>query len=144
LRRFFVVFCQMGMLIALTACGHDKPSAPVDGDDAVDVRYDGGTLGAPCTVNTDCDPLLEFCGKDVCDPTTVGVCVARAGGHATALCTPVNQIVCGCDGVTYPYACIANSYGVNIASLGPCIQHPVDADVDARATDQTASVRTRP
>jgi hypothetical protein len=28
--------------------------------------------------------------------------------------------VCGCDGQTWAYACVAHAQGINVASQGPC------------------------
>lgn len=74
-----------------------------------------------CTSNADCDPQYQFCEKATCDAAT-GTCVERPGQAQTFFCSPADGggQVCGCDGATWPYACIANAEGVNVASEGPC------------------------
>lgn len=44
-----------------------------------------------------------------------GVCVSRP-----RVCPQIFQPVCGCDGQTYPNACVAGSRGVSIAHSGRC------------------------
>ena len=38
------------------------------------------------------------------------------GMQSTYYCSPIDGggLVCGCDGMTYPYACIANAEGVDV------------------------------
>ena len=123
--------------IAVDGAGSDAPTldseAPVDGaprpDDAsqqsdappADDALDGGV---PCRQSSDCANVpATFCQKDSCDPSVIGTCAVIPGTRETGYCSPPDggySFVCGCDGHTYPYACIAHAEQVNIASQGPC------------------------
>lgn len=79
----------------------------------------GARVGAPgacpCFTADDCEPneyclVVEF---DMCDAP--GTCSPRPGG-----CGPIDNPVCGCDGVTYPNPCEAHRVGVRAGSLGAC------------------------
>ena len=82
---------------------------------------DSGATKA-CVTSEDCNPLVEFCEKGSCDPSASGVCALRPGMSATYYCSPDDGggLVCGCDGQTYAYACIAQAEAINVASQGPC------------------------
>jgi hypothetical protein len=81
---------------------------------------DAAADGRSCLGNADCDPTVELCLKPTCGSADPGVCAPRPGMRATAYCSPGGDPVCGCDGVTYSYACLANAEGVNVASVGAC------------------------
>jgi hypothetical protein len=49
-----------------------------------------------------------------------GTCALVPGTRETGFCSPENDFVCGCDGNTYDYPCLAHAMSVNIASQGPC------------------------
>jgi len=109
-------------------------AAVADGRDAAGAIADSPVLGdsgdvpvsaGGCRQNSECDPILQFCKKDSCDPSAAGMCAVRPGNRNTYFCVPENctaqsELVCGCDGTTYSYECIANGEGVNVASRGPC------------------------
>ncbi len=70
-----------------------------------------------CGDDADCGPSAW------CDLGIGGCLVSDARGECVARpeqCTDEYVPVCGCDGETYGNGCVANSDGVNIASLGPC------------------------
>jgi alpha-tubulin suppressor-like RCC1 family protein len=72
--------------------------------------------GVPCRLSSDCANLGgTFCQKDSCDPSVIGLCAAIPG-----FCQAEVNFVCGCDGMTYKYPCLAHAQSVNIASQGPC------------------------
>jgi hypothetical protein len=48
------------------------------------------------------------------------VCTPIPGTSTTGYCQGGNDLVCGCDGKTYPYPCIAHAQAVNVASHGAC------------------------
>ena len=60
-----------------------------------------------------------FCQKDSCDPSVIGVCAVIPGTRNTGFCQAEVNFVCGCDGNTYEYPCLAHAESVNIASQGP-------------------------
>ena len=75
--------------------------------------------GVPCRLDSDCANLGgTFCQKDACDPSVIGVCAMIPD-----YCQLDTGFVCGCDGQTYVYACLAHGGAVNIASQGPCPLH---------------------
>jgi hypothetical protein len=114
--------------------------APIeDAADASDAPAEGPALstegGVPCRLSSDCaDVPSTFCQKDSCDPNVVGTCSIIPGTQSTGYCSPADGggFVCGCNGQTYPYACIAHAEQVNVASQGPC---PLLQDGGACATN---------
>ena len=75
----------------------------------------GGIAGVSC-------PPAAFCnyergagglGCGIADGT--GVCEARA-----QVCTREFNPVCGCDGTTYPTACVAHAQGISVRHAGAC------------------------
>jgi hypothetical protein len=122
------------MLLA-TACGSSAGRPPADaarsGADAppatsrdatsVDHGAPPDAAGVPCRLSSDCaDVPATFCQKDSCDPSALGTCALIPGTRETGFCQPGTGFVCGCDGQTYDYACLAHAASVNIASSGPC------------------------
>ncbi len=72
----------------------------------------GGLVGRQCAEGQFCNfPASARCG--FADGT--GVCTAIPQG-----CTKEYRPVCGCNGQTYANACVANSFGVSVASQGEC------------------------
>ena len=77
--------------------------------------------GVPCRLSSDCASVGgTFCQKDSCDPSVIGVCAVIPGTRNTGFCQAEVNFVCGCDGNTYEYPCLAHAESVNIASQGPC------------------------
>jgi hypothetical protein len=80
-----------------------------------------GSTGAPCKLGSDCAAYADtFCQKDSCDPNASGTCALIPGTRETGYCSSGTAFVCGCDGVTYDYPCLAHAMSVNVASQGPC------------------------
>src|SRR6187401_1700706 len=82
-----------------------------DDDDGGGVQCDSS---AECAAGTFCNfGLVGACGaegeKGTCDPIQ-------------AACTQDFTPVCGCDGMTYANACMANAASVSVASLGECLE----------------------
>jgi Kazal-type serine protease inhibitor domain len=120
--------------ILLWGCGSSVKRLPADA--ALDIvstpgNRDGATeRGGPhpdatttvaCRLSSDCaDVPSTFCQKDSCDPSAIGTCAIIPGTRETGFCQPETDFVCGCDGKTYDYPCLAHAQSVNIASSGPC------------------------
>jgi len=71
-----------------------------------------------CSLNSDCESEDQFCLKDVgwCDDdNVVGLCVERP-----LECFRTDNLVCGCDKVTYDSDCHAFSAGESIAHTDSC------------------------
>jgi hypothetical protein len=123
-------------VVALLAagCGASAPRAPVDaagsGGDGASEKKDAhpdaagvgpDAAGVACRLGSDCAGVpATFCQKDSCDPAAVGTCAIIPGTRETGFCQPESDFVCGCDGKTYDYPCLAHAASVNIASAGPC------------------------
>jgi hypothetical protein len=73
----------------------------------------GGFAPTELTCNSDefCDFPIGSC--NIADLT--GTCQPRVDQ-----CSDVVEPVCGCDGVTYPNACLANQANARISALGEC------------------------
>ena len=78
-----------------------------DAGPAVDLPVGG------CFRNADCPTRTQFCAGSGCG--TVGTCQTRP-----QICNSLFSPNCGCDGVTYSNACMAEAAGVRVASRGPC------------------------
>jgi len=89
-------------------------------DGATDAIADAAPDAAGCLSNDECHPSREFCRKSSCAADARGACATRPGTRDTGFCTPPGDLVCGCDGNTYAYDCLANAAGMNIASRGAC------------------------
>ena len=75
-------------------------------------------LVANCTDNSSCESD-QYCEKSIGDCSGNGECVIN-----NIFCPEIWQPVCGCNGLTYANECYAAQAGVNIASLGSCLQKP--------------------
>jgi alpha-tubulin suppressor-like RCC1 family protein len=96
------------------------PTTEPPRDAAADLPL-GSDGGLPCRLGSDCASLGgTFCQKDSCDPDAPGVCTLIPGTRSSGYCQLEDDLVCGCDGKTYPYPCIAHAQAVNVASHGAC------------------------
>ncbi len=84
----------------------------------VDVLIPRDAMASSCARNADCAAGQSCLGIATCGGR--GMC-APSGG-----CPANFAPVCGCDGMTYPNACVADQAGVGIASRGAC---PIDGGV---------------
>ena len=90
-------------------------------DAARDSATAAADSGVPCRLDSDCADIgATFCQKDSCDPSAVGTCALIPGTRETGFCQNEDDFVCGCDGKTYAYPCLAHAESVNVASQGPC------------------------
>ena len=106
--------------------GDSTSDASDDGSDGDPPDDDGTgaglTTGDPtgsddgCTSNDDCD-AQAYCDfpDEQCGGGSSGDCELRP-----EQCLEIDAPVCGCDGQSYPNACLAASVGIDVASDGPC------------------------
>jgi hypothetical protein len=80
-----------------------------DGDGCADA-----CVNPPCSAFEPCEPG-SYCQRPSCD--AAGVCASPL-----ASCWSNVDPVCGCDGVTYQNACMANAAGTSVAWSGVCPQ----------------------
>jgi hypothetical protein len=73
-----------------------------------------------CTRDSDCTSSNAYCRfrDGVCEGR--GICETRA-----RICAQIFAPVCGCDGRTYPNACLAARAGVNVLHRGACADQPI-------------------
>lgn len=80
----------------------------------MNVELLGACPVAGCTTNAQCPPG-EYCAKALGDCNGSGNCVVMP-----FFCPAIFDPHCGCDGATYSNACVAASFGINVATAGPC------------------------
>jgi hypothetical protein len=104
------------VLLALTCL------AGCTGDPLLAAEESLAALGTPCHDNSDCG-AQAYCNITAPAPQcgATGVCAALAGGLLCGVLGTAPKVpACGCDGRTYPSACLAHFAGVAIAKLGAC------------------------
>ncbi len=83
----------------------------------MNVRVRGTCAAAACTTNNDCATAGQYCEKSDGDCAGRGFCVDRPRECPADIWDPV----CGCDGVTYAYDCLAALAGASVAYAGQCV-----------------------
>ncbi|HET9621137.1 MAG TPA: Kazal-type serine protease inhibitor [Kofleriaceae bacterium] len=98
---------RLWLMLALAACGTD----PHHGQGNVET-------GGACVASDDCaSAYCEWPDGHACTDGTAGVCTAVLAGQN---CPDIVDPVCGCNGKTYPNACIAHTAGESVAYRGSC------------------------
>ncbi len=98
--------------------------------DSIDV-----TGPTACTRTSEC-PRTQYCeGGGGCG--TPGTCTERP-----SQCSPVADPYCGCDGLTYPNACVAAQAGVRVAGVGTCSSVDAGSDVSMDVPRDVRDVST--
>ena len=86
---------------------------------------DSSSLPTPCNSSTDCGTEF-YCAKPDGQCGDAGICEYKPGA-----CDPIDDPVCGCDGVTYENTCQASLAGASVNYNGAC-----DTDGDSIPDDQ--------
>jgi len=101
-------------IAAIAACGLAAACSPTDVVVAtLGARGDGGAQVRPCGNDSQCHDE-EFCMRDACDQGT-GRCETRPPA-----CELTQDLVCGCDGVTYWNDCLRQQVGMTAKTDGNC------------------------
>ena len=108
-------------LVLLVACGGSSSSTttpPEGGGSGSEshARVCGGIAGIACAEGDFCDY-----GATCQVPDGMGSC-----SRITTICTREYRPVCGCDGRTYPTACVAHSSSVSVLHEGECTTPATD------------------
>ena len=116
---------------AIGLCAMGCSGAPVsDGSiPAGDDQQEGASAGEQtsnlvvpgfCVKDSDCTSSNAYCKfrDGVCEGR--GICETRA-----RICQQIFAPVCGCDGRTYPNACVASRAGVSLVHQGACEARPI-------------------
>ncbi len=103
-------------LLAIAAvfaiCSVSAAATLTVGEKTVDVPVCGGVAGLACGDKEWCDyPDSNACGAG----DFFGTCRSRP-----EVCTRIYLPVCGCDGMTYPNRCEAQTNGVDVLHEGEC------------------------
>ena len=108
-RRILII--PLALVVASCDRADQAPTDLEQTDQEAALAVCGGPTGATC-------PIGQYCSavKDVCPgPTAPGVCAVKP-----RFCPFVFLPVCGCDGKTYPNACLAAQAGVAVSHTGAC------------------------
>ena len=101
----------------------EAPTAPEPGEPGEPGVVAGSiALGGACGPSVgDCDAegYCAFADDNACGVSGVGVCTARPRG-----CFKDCPGVCGCDGVRYCNACVAQGRGLSVRHAGACVDGP--------------------
>ena len=103
----------------LTGCnkgaGPNSGKTPADEAPQPSEHRCGGIAGLTCGEGQFCN-FERAAGGQGCEVADgMGVCTALP-----KMCTYEYRAVCGCDGETYPTACVAHSKSVSVAHEGEC------------------------
>ena len=98
--------CTCSGLTYASAC-----HAAADGES---VESEGECPPTDCETNAECGST-QFCEKAAGDCGGIGDCVSYP-----PWCMPIGGPVCGCDGVSYDYECLANLAGQSVDFEGEC------------------------
>ena len=78
-----------------------------------------GECPSGCSSHDDCGPSGACDMMGCADATSSGVCV-----KAPKVCSRLWAPVCGCDGIEYGNACLANAAGVSVSPSEDCVSMP--------------------
>lgn len=91
-------------------------SSDASADAATDIPVESSVVG--CMSNMDCGSAALYCNASTCGAR--GYCTPRPDTVSCDSDAGPSEIVCGCNGMSYPTLCALQAAGVRLVAFGMC------------------------